>query len=184
MYKAFIGLLLCICFTVFIPLNMHVCDSSEHFNNSINAISDQETSASLVLAGDNHYTLDEFLMLLNAGYILPSGNVRRFITNAVGEMLELEYGAKCCDYYNDCDHIAITPYYSPWPWTDSSNFFGHSWGAWESWHQTGPTRHGSGCGVSFNACNINITRGRSCTRTQCTSRQTELDTATVSCPIR
>jgi hypothetical protein len=133
-------------------------------------------------------SVDELFEKLNDGYGLPDSgrNIRRFIIDAyTGEVLDypyaalsLMYGVKCCEYYNNCDHIGIVPY---WPWTSCTNILGHAWGAWSLWHHNGNIIHSWTCpdrgfGITNTlGCTMPISRRRFCTRSGCNAFEQEDD---------
>jgi len=70
---------------------------------------------------------------------------------------------------------------NPNPFTNCTNFFGHSWSSWSSWVQIGSIMHGALCGSGAFDCGINMQRNRSCLRHNCSAQQAETTWTRLRC---
>ena len=94
----------------------------------------------------------------------------------------------CCTDYDECEqceHMEFDPHSTTWPWTDCSNMFGHSWGAWTDWMQDGAPEHDRFCTALHPAsgawCWLNIYRFRTCQRANCNARDSEQSRVVIHC---
>lgn len=139
------------------PVHAGCCFSSEMEMPSLYALQD----ASIVLPDGRVVTVDEYLDMINSGYITPLIIVSE-IEHNVSDMVSANSDG-------------------PFPWTSCSNFFGHSWGNWGAFRQSGPIGHSSGCGSASALCTMPVHRFRHCQRSGCNDYQTERSTIFARC---